>query len=446
MSITTMMSGKLRPCHTFQSFKREGGLPTPGSETSKDREDIVPTTSTNEGEFAGLAGEAEVRDVQEDPDSIHTSHHLHRELLREHEVSRFEARLLNKIGTQDDAESGGGGDFCGGDDCDFLTNITHVCHLYKGFLALTDVLRGTVSVATPRGSVVGNLLNKPGSEPWCSCVAPNGHLVVTLRHLGCVTVWSGKGTLVREFGYGVLTCPTSIACDRRGRFVVTDDKTNMVALFTPSGQFITYLRGPGKTMTSSDMYVGLSTDNVDKFDLSSVVQSDDVNSRDATATLGTATFERNTELPNNDVDTPYVFSQPRYVCVTASGKIVVSDAGSHSLKIFDPDGNFLHAVGSYGSGDGQLKAPYGVCSDQQENIFVADYYNNRVSVFTIDGKFIQHVLTSSSGLFRPKSVAVRPTHDRKLYVAHGGLRTTEVLMYRLHEKNNGVSVALKFDF
>ncbi|PVD35973.1 hypothetical protein C0Q70_02942 [Pomacea canaliculata] len=337
----------------------------------------------------------------------------------------FVASLFNKIGRLS----------AGGELHDPLRNVTHVCHVYKGLLAVTDVLGGRIAFVGRSGRVVSNFVTEPSSEPWSSCVTPNGYLAVALRRQSCVTVWSGKGSLVREFGYGLLTCPTGIACDRRGRFVVTDDKTNMAALFTNSGEFITYLRGPGRVRISSDKEIDRDGQHFN-------------GKKPSAVTFHIAKENNRTSSPtgnagDDSIGTPYIFSQPRYVCVTASGKIVVSDAGSHSLKIFDPDGNFLHAVGSYGSGDGQLKAPYGVCSDQQENIFVADHYNNRVSVFTIDGKFIQHVLTSSSGLSRPKSVAVRSAHHRKLYVAHGGLRSTELVVMVVVAVVDNASLAVR---
>ncbi|XP_070174300.1 uncharacterized protein [Littorina saxatilis] len=254
-----------------------------------------------------------------------------------------------------------------------LANVTHVNHVYKGTVLITDMLGGKIVFAARSGRSAKVFATEQGAEPWCACITPKGHVAVTLRRLACVTVWSGHGSLVREFGNDFLQCPTGLACDRQGRFIVTDERSNRVAVFSPTGEFLHYL---------------------------------------------------------NDCK-PYEFNLPRYVCVTMSGKVVVSDSGSHSVKVFSPDGVYLHSIGSYGSGDGQLKVPYGVCSDQQENIYIADHYNDRVSVFSVGGVFLQHALTSLSGLSRPKSVAVRPAHARKLYIAHGGLRATEVLVYRL---------------
>ena len=84
-----------------------------------------------------------------------------------------------------------------------------------------------------------------------------------------------------------------------------------------------------------------------------------VGNGDLTTTSASAAKEDDSE--------PYIFSDPRYVCVTASGKIIVSDSGrSRSQSLSPLRGTYLHAIGRYGNRDGQLKVPYGVCSDQQE--------------------------------------------------------------------------------
>ena len=114
------------------------------------------------------------------------------------------------------------------------------------------------------------------------------------------------------------------------------------------------------------------------------------------------------------------------------------------LQVFSSQGNYLQSIGSYGSGDGQLRVPYGIASDHHDNLYVADHYNDRVSVFTIEGKFLQHLVTPQQGLVRPKSLALRRGHVR-LYIAHGGLRTTEVLAYTVEGKVKGEGVSFKMD-
>ncbi|KAK7092205.1 hypothetical protein V1264_007993 [Littorina saxatilis] len=411
-----------------------------------------------------------------------------------------------------------------------LANVTHVNHVYKGTVLITDMLGGKIVFAARSGRSAKVFATEQGAEPWCACITPKGHVAVTLRRLACVTVWSGHGSLVREFGNDFLQCPTGLACDRQGRFIVTDERSNRVAVFSPTGEFLHYLmqapqqtedrkattakgprvratgesrntrpkseyrdtgesrntrpkseyrdtendrsddneemdedwrksdkngndrntNGSGRTVSWSlhhahsdeDEHLSQNSDGSSENHNKKKLRSADDNEKksgdnvthiveNGSEVSKTPTKEPNNINNNNNDCKPYEFNLPRYVCVTMSGKVVVSDSGSHSVKVFSPDGVYLHSIGSYGSGDGQLKVPYGVCSDQQENIYIADHYNDRVSVFSVGGVFLQHALTSLSGLSRPKSVAVRPAHARKLYIAHGGLRATEVLVYRL---------------
>ena len=405
----------------------------------------------------------------------------------------FTAKLYNRIGRKVDGS-------------DALGNISNVCHVYKGMTLLTDLVEGKITFMGSNGRAVKEFITETGSEPWCACVTPKGHVAVTLRRRSCVTVWSGHGSLVREFGHDVLKCPTGLACDYKGRFIVTDERTNRVAIFSDTGKFLRYLghgssqaadAGPdssagdcrsseperkashdgGSTSHRQHQVVSrvcVNTDNGRRGgdSVSQTARGDRSSSSEdsradentppplsaptpaphrrhgtsSTPDTGKLTAHRKTEATATDTDTrsehdaahsdnddgkPFQFSLPRYVCVTGSGRLVVSDSGSHSVKVFTADGSYLHSIGRHGSGDGQLKVPYGVCCDQHDNIYIADHYNDRVSVFSIDGGFLQHVLTSSSGLSRPKSVAVRSAHDRMLYIAHGGLRTREVLVYRL---------------
>jgi DNA-binding beta-propeller fold protein YncE len=55
--------------------------------------------------------------------------------------------------------------------------------------------------------------------------------------------------------------------------------------------------------------------------------------------------------------------------------------------VFDPKGKFLFKFGKYGSGNGELSRPSGVCVDNDDNILVTDSANNRIQVFSKDGVF-----------------------------------------------------------
>jgi tripartite motif-containing protein 71 len=85
-------------------------------------------------------------------------------------------------------------------------------------------------------------------------------------------------------------------------------------------------------------------------------------------------------------------SGPAGVCAD-DDVIMVSEFYAHRISVFARcDGALLRRFGSQGSGDGQLKYPYGLCFMSGHRHFaVADRYNHRVSVFSVEGEFVRHV-------------------------------------------------------
>ena len=378
-----------------------------------------------------------------------------------------------------------------------LSQVTHVNYVNKGTILVTDMLEGRILHTDSSGRTLACFQTELAMEPWCACVTPRGHVAITLRRPACVTIWTAKGALVCEFSHQDFSCPTGLACDQQGRFLVTDERANRVGVFSPTGSFLQYLvhqkpqtdgssKQQGSQHSQQSKEGGQTTQSLPDNTFSECLRADESEgdstpakqmvgfslggahehtaedshnlrdeagpAKDNSNTLVYILSSRNSarstpsaEVPaelHSDHD-PYEFNLPRYVCVSVSGKILVSDSGSHSIKVFTSEGIYSHSIGSYGSGDEQLKVPYGVCCDQDENVYVADHYNDRVSMFAIGGPFLRHVLTAECGLWRPKSVAVCLTHDRKLYVSHGGLHATKVLVYRL--VTSGHRVTFTFD-
>lgn len=71
----------------------------------------------------------------------------------------------------------------------------------------------------------------------------------------------------------------------------------------------------------------------------------------------------------------------RGVGVDDQGFICVADSGNNRVQIFHPDGSFLRAFGSWGSGDAEFKGLEGVAIMSNGNILVCDRENHRVQVF-----------------------------------------------------------------
>jgi DNA-binding beta-propeller fold protein YncE len=85
-------------------------------------------------------------------------------------------------------------------------------------------------------------------------------------------------------------------------------------------------------------------------------------------------------------------SGPIGVCANTD-VVVVSDRSHCRIATFDrASGAPLHHFSSYGTRDGQLRAPGGLCfMSGDRHVAVADIDNHRVSVFSVDGEFIRHV-------------------------------------------------------
>jgi DNA-binding beta-propeller fold protein YncE len=85
-------------------------------------------------------------------------------------------------------------------------------------------------------------------------------------------------------------------------------------------------------------------------------------------------------------------SGPAGVCAD-DDVIMVSELGADRISVFARcDGALLRRFATYGHGDGQLRAPLGLCfMSGHRHVAVADYWNHRVSVFSVEGEFVRHV-------------------------------------------------------
>ena len=86
---------------------------------------------------------------------------------------------------------------------------------------------------------------------------------------------------------------------------------------------------------------------------------------------------------------PEKVNRPK-LCIYHESKFIVSNWGNYCLKVFDNTGKFLYKIGEPGEGDGQLKAPSGLClqkCDNHHNLLVFNRANSRVDQFTVEGCF-----------------------------------------------------------
>ena len=111
------------------------------------------------------------------------------------------------------------------------------------------------------------------------------------------------------------------------------------------------------------------------------------------------------------------FNKPTDVEVGPDGSIYVTDGyGNNRVVKLGKDGKFVSAWGTKGTGSGEFDTPHGIAVDGEGRVYIADRGNSRLQVFDGDGKFLSE--WKSDELGRPWGVDI--TADGNVVVADGG--------------------------
>jgi hypothetical protein len=114
-------------------------------------------------------------------------------------------------------------------------------------------------------------------------------------------------------------------------------------------------------------------------------------------------FSEGTYEYMHDID--FAFSNPSALACSPQGDLIVLDGDE--VLVFR-QGLLLHRFAGFGSAEGMLLAPRGVCVGADGNIFVADYGNCRFQIFDHSGVFLRSVVHAHSiGIMvRPSGIAL----------------------------------------
>ncbi len=74
--------------------------------------------------------------------------------------------------------------------------------------------------------------------------------------------------------------------------------------------------------------------------------------------------------------------------VDADGNVCLADAQQDRILKYAGSGELVTQWGSYGTGEGQFRAPWDVAVDPSGNVYVADINNRRIQKFTRDGTYL----------------------------------------------------------
>jgi DNA-binding beta-propeller fold protein YncE len=165
----------------------------------------------------------------------------------------------------------------------------------------------------------------------------------------------GTGRPIRSIGAGLFAMPHGLHVDRRGNVWVTDAAVAKKG-GVPKGEQVIELSPDGKVLMR----------------------------------LGTAGVSGGG---------PAHFHDPGDVITAPDGDIFVADGhGTVAMDLppdtitrvikFTPDGKFIKAWGSLGSGMSQFRNPHALAFDSQGRLFVADRVNGRIQIFDQNGKWL----------------------------------------------------------
>jgi len=180
-----------------------------------------------------------------------------------------------------------------------------------------------------------------------------------------VTQWGGPGT-----GPGAFINPQGIAVDTTGNVYVVDKGNRRVQKFTDSGTYVTAWGVPGGGNGQFNNPIGVATDPA-----GNVYVADTGNGRIQKFTAA-GTYV-----------TQWSATGATAVATDAANNVYVAEL-SNRVQKFTDTGTLLLQWGSFGGGNGQFAAPYGITTDDSGDVYVADTNNNRIQKFTNTGTYL----------------------------------------------------------
>jgi DNA-binding beta-propeller fold protein YncE len=217
----------------------------------------------------------------------------------------------------------------------------------------------------------------------------------------------GEGT-----GPGRFKGPRGIAVNAAGEVFVADTDNHRIQRFSPAGDYLAELGGPGSEPGRLNQPNGLA------IDASGHLFVADSGNHRVQELDATGRFVQEWRGPEP------TFYGPRDV-VVAGGVLYVLDQGRGRVVVIRPDGR-MAAMGSLGSGAGQLRDPTGLAV-AGDRVYVADAANGRLAIFTTGGDWIgaTPVAAWSGGSFQVPDVIASPDGSR---IFASGFATNEVLV------------------
>ena len=189
-----------------------------------------------------------------------------------------------------------------------------------------------------------------------------------------VQMFSSEGNFLKEIA--LESFPYLLAFTESGDLLVRVLFDSRIFLFTENGQFINHIGGEH---VKHPHYVSVSSDG-------RIITSDFDDNRIKVLTGDGKNLLQSFKAPDCG-------KTPECV-IYHQDKFVASCSSNSRVMVFNNAGEYLHDIGSTGSGDGQFSEPRSLVIDKFNRLIICDSGNRRLQLFTLDGKYISQIAGS----------------------------------------------------
>lgn len=213
-------------------------------------------------------------------------------------------------------------------------------------------------------------------------------------------------------GGGLLTKPSGIDIDERGRIYLCDSSDHYVRIFDNQGGFLKEF----KNIKGSNG--GLQGIAIDSTGLLYVSDSGNCSLQVFQSDVGVWVRE----LKRDE------FQLPAGITTDRLNKIYVVDYGTSQVSVFNKSGALVRSFGKKGKDKGMFNVPRAVATDKQDRIYVLDSLNHRIQIFASSGDWLYTYgeLGSDPGQFVGPSDLAIDNDNNLLFVADKGNRRIQV--------------------